>query len=152
MTRRSPLLLLAVFLLTSCGPSERNRALTTSLAALNAARDSFLAYDAAHQADLVRAAPSEEAGKLTLIEYRARRLGVLEAFVAAYSLLSVAAADPTDAKILASEQALTILMKLLGEFTGSASQPSTQPSSAPVGDAEDVDQTIIICAAAGAAG
>lgn len=90
------LLLLAV----ACGPKQSetpvtdtaDKALSTALAAANAARDSFVEWDKAHQLEIVDGAKSREAGAAALAAYRVKRGKVLRAFVGAYASISAAAA------------------------------------------------------------
>lgn len=83
-------------LITACGGSsfteKAHSSLGTALVATNAARDEFLAWDKAHQLELVDAAPTAEAAKASLAAYRAKRAPVLHAFTVAYTAIGAAAA------------------------------------------------------------
>lgn len=96
MRQRSGLLILAVLVtLVACSGSVKQRAdtaLSTALAATNAARDQFLAWDKAHQLELVEAAQTREQGEASLAAYRAKRAPVLHAFTVAYASIGAAAA------------------------------------------------------------
>jgi hypothetical protein len=83
-----------LILASACGHSTAERAqqtLATAMAATNAARDSFLAWDGAHQQQLVVEAPNRGEAELKLTAYRARRQTVVAAFTTAYAALAAAA-------------------------------------------------------------
>lgn len=92
-----PLMLL---LAVACGPKKSetpatdtaDKALSTALAAANAARDSFVEWDKAHQLAIIDDAATREEGAAALAVYRDKRGKVLRAFVAAYASISAAAA------------------------------------------------------------
>lgn len=100
MTRRVSVLALAVvMMLGACGATARQRALDTTLAALDAARDGFVAYDSAKQAAIVDAAITKEAGVSALAAWREKRTAVVELFLVAYSALAAACLDATQATL-----------------------------------------------------
>ena len=78
----------------AAGPAaaRAERGLGVALAATNAARAEFLAWDQGKQAAIVAAAPSFEAGAAELARHRARREPIARAFVVAYSALAAGAA------------------------------------------------------------
>lgn len=81
--------------LSACSGSFTDRAhrtLNTTLAATNAARDEFVAWDKAKQLELVDAAETKEAAEAALAEYRRKRAPVLRAFTIAYTSIAAAAA------------------------------------------------------------
>jgi len=71
---------------------KANSTLATSLAATNAARDQFVAWDKAHQKELVDQAATRDAAEGALKSYRAKRGPVLKAFTAVYTAIATAAA------------------------------------------------------------
>ncbi len=82
---------LLVLLLVACGPTARQAQVNVMLSGLNAASDGFVAFDKAHQADIVAKAPSETEGIAALGVYRATRARVLAALAVAYQSLATAA-------------------------------------------------------------
>jgi hypothetical protein len=124
------------FLLSACpGPDAKQKALQTSLTALNAARDGFLAWDKNHQQKIVDEATSLEAGKAALAAYRAKREPVTQAFVVAYSALAVAALEKSAAMILeaalAAKEAYTLVKTLTGHDPSPSTSGDTSPPPAP---------------------
>jgi hypothetical protein len=99
--------LFGVALVVACGAGQRDKALRGSFAAVNAAREGFQVWDAAHQATLVEAAATEEAGAQALADYRAARVPVVAALEAAYHALALAVVDDK-----ASAEALAELVAL----------------------------------------
>src|SRR3990167_4760740 len=97
MRRNCVALGVLVFLLAACGPSIREKALATTFAGLNAARDGFLTWDKEHQETIVRdtyaaGGPRADATR-KLADYRRQAAKVDHAFVVAYSALAAAALD-----------------------------------------------------------
>ena len=90
----APVVVLAL-LAVGCGgasfTSTAHKALNTSLASTNAARDQFLAWDKAHQMEIVDVADTKEAAQAGLAAYRAKRLPVIKAFTIAYTSIGAAA-------------------------------------------------------------
>lgn len=88
-------LAVVLVVLAACSGSfaERaNRTLTTSLAVTNAARDQFLAWDAAHQQEIVATSATREEAESRLAAYRTKRVAVVKAFTYAYVTIGTAAA------------------------------------------------------------
>lgn len=77
----------------ACGPGVRQKALTTSLTAVNAARDGFTAWDGDHQLTLVEHANTMAEGQTKLDSYRTKREPILHGFAVAYELIATAALD-----------------------------------------------------------
>lgn len=93
--RNSVFLLVVLVVVTACSGSIKQRAdtaLSTALLATNAARDQFLAWDKAHQLELIAAAQTRAQGEAALAAYRAKREPVLHAFTVAYAAIGAAAA------------------------------------------------------------
>lgn len=93
----------------SCGPSARQRAVRGTLTAVNTARDAFTAWDAKAQHDIVEQSTSLEEGQAKLAVHRAARDRLVAAFEAAYRSLAIAAADPTDDRVILATAAATAL-------------------------------------------
>jgi hypothetical protein len=128
-------LILAVFLaLPACpGPDAKQKALQTSLTALNAARDGFVAWDKQHQEKIVENATSLEQGKAALATYRAKRAPVEQGFVVAYSALAAAALEKSAEMILEAALAAKEVYKLVKLLTNDEvkTPPVEEPTPAP---------------------
>lgn len=87
---------IVVVLLVACGggsfTDKANKTLATSLAATNAARDQFLAWDKAHQLELVDGSTTKDEAQAKLAAYRMKRQPMLKAFTMAYTAIGAAAA------------------------------------------------------------
>ena len=104
-----------------CTSAARDKALTATLANVNVARDTFTAYDRAHQEKIVEDAASLELGQETLREYRAKREPVLKAFLGAYQALAIAAVLKDDATSMANlSRAVGLLLQAIDDLTGGA--------------------------------
>jgi len=95
--RRQSVKILVVWalLLTACGSSFVDRTqstLNTSLVATNAARDEFVAWDKAHQQELVATSETQQEAADKLAEYRKKRAPILRSFTVAYATIGAAAA------------------------------------------------------------
>lgn len=92
-----PAAVIAILFLACCGAgaatlSDRaNRSLATTLDAVNATREGFLAWDEQHQADILAASSTQGEFEIRISGYRERRRAVVEAFVAAYTAIGAAA-------------------------------------------------------------
>lgn len=73
-----------------CGPSTRQKTLSTTLVSVNALRAGFLEFDERHQHTIVESAKSLEDGKAKLAVYRENREPVILAFETAYRMLALA--------------------------------------------------------------
>lgn len=107
-----------LFAVAACGADARQKALRTSLQALNASREGFVAWDARAQAELVTQAPSLEAGHAALRAHRDRRDPVVGLFVAAYSALALAALEPTGENLLRAAEDARRLYEAIRKLTG----------------------------------
>lgn len=87
-----------VLFLVACGASARQKALGTGLLTLNAARDGFVAWDAAHQEAIVRDTPAATVAQ-AIADYRKKRQDVLYGFQLAYGALVLAATEFTPASL-----------------------------------------------------
>lgn len=105
----SRLAVLFLVVLVACGSSasQRQSTISAALVTVDAARDGFVAYDAAHQAQIVAAATDKVTGGEALTNYRIARdatTGPTGLLTAAYRAIGVAAAA-NDQPSLASMQA-----------------------------------------------
>lgn len=133
MNRRSPpcarkpnpvVLLVAIVLAatalasTACGASKREKTLNTTLAAVNVARETFNAFDDAHQDKIIERATSLEQGRADLAAYREKQTRVVGLFIAAYRAIGVAAvASKDDASLRAAIDALKALTGAIDDIT-----------------------------------
>ena len=95
--------LVALFALASlstsagCGPSAREKTLSTTLLGVNGARDGFLAWEDKHENAIIDACNlptcTLEQGEAKLAAYRAKAVVVVEAFEVAYRAIALAALD-----------------------------------------------------------
>jgi hypothetical protein len=125
--RTRTVVLLAVFL-AACGASAQQKALHATYIGVKAAEAGFVEWDKHHQEELVAKAPSLPAGMDLLHDYWAKRAPVLQAFMAAYQLLYIAASDTTDDKINAAIGAA----KLLYDIIEAVKQPPAPPVTTKV--------------------
>lgn len=113
-----------VAILAGCGASTRTKTLQATLVTANTARDTFLAWDSAHQQAIVASATSLDDGKAKLAEYRGKRAKVVEAFEVAYHAIAVATILKDDPTSLANAtKALGDLTAILGELTAAGGKP-----------------------------
>lgn len=94
-TRVLPLLLAIV--LAACGGraamiEHAGQGLSVTLNAVNAARDQFMAWDEAHQKDILASNPTREGFDTAIKAYRAKQAKVLQAFTVAYGVIGTASA------------------------------------------------------------
>ena len=140
-TARVPLILAFLLALSACpGPDAKQKALQTSLTALNAARDGFVVWDKNHQQKIVDEATSLEQGKAALAAYRAKRAPVEQGFVVAYSALATAALERSAAMILEAALAAKEVYKLVKLLTKDEvkTPPVEDPAPAPDPAPEEV--------------
>ena len=119
--RRSVLFVIVLLAVAAgCGPNARQKALKTSVTALNAARDGFVQWDKHKQAQIVEDATSLDEGKAALKTYRDKRGPVLEGFTVAYAALALAALDDNLARLTEAISAAASVYKLIKGLTGGA--------------------------------
>jgi hypothetical protein len=116
-----------LFLVAACSSATYRKALDVSLASLNAARDSFVAFDKDHQLELVEAAPTKEEAKAALASYRKARSGVVAAFIGAYGALAVAAVKETPESITAAGEAVLFVVAELRKLFPAAVPSEVKP-------------------------
>lgn len=115
------LLALAVFLGCACAASTRQTEIRGALVAVDAARDGFLAYDAAQQAKIVDGATSAEDAKAKLAAYRATRdnaTGPGGLLTAAYRAIAAAAVANDDPTVTGMLVVVAQLRTLLAPYAG----------------------------------
>lgn len=124
-------LLLLAMLLTSCGPGQREHAISTAFAGVNSAKAGFETLDAEYQAHIVESATSFVDGQEKLAAYRKQREVVVEAFATAYAALAAGAIDGKTpmSKIYATVEALAKAIASLRAHLDTA--PAQAPASSP---------------------
>lgn len=134
--RRSLLIVLAL-LVAACGPSARQRALSTTLAALDGAREGFVSFDEITQDKILASidpqTTSLEAAQKKIADYRAKREPVVKAFMIAYSALTTAAINLKDMSFADAIDRAADLYMAIKEFKESLATPATAPATAPAG-------------------
>jgi hypothetical protein len=108
--------LLVTLVPAACSPSQRDRAISTTYASLNAASSAFLTFDRQHQAELIAAAPDKLSAQADLTNYRARRAPVQDSFVAAYRALIAATLLKDDLSLSNAVQAAALVAESLADF------------------------------------
>lgn len=98
---------------TSCTRNERLGTIHTSVIAVNAAKDGFVAWDRLHQQAIADQAASKEEALSTLAAYHERRKPVVNTFEVAYQALAVAA---TQIDELSLKAALTSAATLIDDI------------------------------------
>lgn len=116
--RPTPILLLVVLAIAACGANKREKTLNATLAAVNVVRETFHAFDDAHQDTIIERATSLEQGRAELAAYREKQAKVVALLVAAYRAIGVAAvASKDDASLRAAVDAFKLLSAAVEELT-----------------------------------
>lgn len=113
---RKPATALLLLFLLACGASARERTVATALTTTNAARDSFVAFDAAYQQKIVATATSLEDGRAKLDAYRAKRDPLIQAFATVYRLVATAALSTDGVSVADMLHAIKLLQAALKEL------------------------------------
>lgn len=99
----------------ACSGSKRTRTLQTTLAAVNAARDGFIAWDKQHQLELVKNASSRDETDKSLGDYHKRREPVVTGFEVVYRAIALAATQNDGPSLSAAlDKASELYEALLG--------------------------------------
>jgi outer membrane murein-binding lipoprotein Lpp len=96
--------------LSACGAGAHQKTIATTLATLNAASDTFVAYDKDHRSEIVAKAKSHEQGQAALNEWDSTVETVTVGLEAAYKAVAVAA-TLNDDQSLASMIAAALIVK-----------------------------------------
>ncbi len=110
-----------------CGSNSRTTAIQTSLVAVNAARDGFVAYDRQHQIDIADAATSKEEAKAQLQAYRKDRELLLHSFEVVYRALAIAATQNDAPSLTDAVRQATALAESIKKLTAKAEAPPAPP-------------------------
>lgn len=99
---------------SGCGPSARQIALRTELAAVNTARDAFTSWDHDHQMEIVAKASSREDAVTKLESYRKLQEKVIQAFIVIYRQIAASALedDKPDPVLEAARKLRDFILKL----------------------------------------
>lgn|GEM_PF-4665811 len=89
---------------TACSGNQRQRTLHTVLVSANVARDGFVSWDAAHQAQIVSSASSRAEAEIRLVAYRERRDKLVAEFERLYRALATAATQDDRPSLVAAEE------------------------------------------------
>jgi hypothetical protein len=116
--------LLAV-LLAACSLSAQQKALHATYIGVKAAEAGFDTWNHDHQAEIVAKAPSLAAGEKALDAYHVQREPVLQAFIAVYQLLYLAASDTNQERIDAAISAAKTLYDLIETLKKPSPPPAT---------------------------
>lgn len=107
--------LVLVVLLAACGASSRERALRTTLAAVDASAAGFETWDGQHQKAIVDQAKSADEATASITAYRLKREQAVAAFEVAYHAIAAAALHGSAAigpALKAAEEAYQVLEEL----------------------------------------
>jgi len=129
-TKRLAVLVLVAAMGAGC-VNATQKALSITLATLNASRDGFLEYDGVHQQNLVAASTDLADGKLKLEAYRRAREPIIRALFVAYAALAAATADQTSGKLDEAGKAVQIVFEMvrdLNKMDAAASAPASAPA------------------------
>lgn len=90
----------------ACGPNKRAQSIQTTLIAVNAARDGFVAWDRQHQSNIVDTAAARQATRDEVVReldaYHIKRAKVTASFEIAYRALAIAATQSDEASLRAA--------------------------------------------------
>jgi 3-deoxy-D-manno-octulosonic acid (KDO) 8-phosphate synthase len=119
----SRIAVLFLVVLVACGSSASQRASTISaaLVTVDAARDGFVAYDAAHQAQIVDAATSGSGARAELATYRQARdaaTGPTGLLTTAYRAIAAAATVSDAPSLTTMQSAIAQLLTAIKPYLG----------------------------------
>lgn len=84
------------------GPTKRTRTLQTTLTAVNAARDGFVAWDRQHQHELVEKATTKDAANQAIDAYHKKREPITTSFEIVYRAVAMAATQTDELSMQAA--------------------------------------------------
>lgn len=102
----------------ACSGNQRQRTLHTVLVSANVARDGFVSWDAAHQAQIVSSASSRAEAEIQLVAYRERRDKLVAEFERLYRALATAATQDDRPSLVAAEELGRSLLVELAAIKG----------------------------------
>jgi hypothetical protein len=101
-----------------CSASSRQRAIKSTLVAVDAARDGFTVWDERTQDAIVEAAQTKIDGREMLLAHREKRTPIVLGFNAVYRALALAALDPEEANVAIAATLAADLYETIKEITG----------------------------------
>ena len=124
--QRSLALFVATFLIclglvavpSACGGDQRQRTLHAALVAANVARDGFVAWDAARQAQIISEASSRADAEAKLAAYRQRRDELVTGFERVYRAIATAATQSDRPSLVAAQELGRRLLADLEQIKG----------------------------------
>jgi len=105
--------------LFACGQNaqlKRNSSLIVALTTVDAARDSFIAWDREHQETIVKNATSKEDAEAKLTAYRKKQAEISSLFKSAYDTMKAAAEINNDQSMKAMLDVVMQLSKVLDDL------------------------------------
>lgn len=114
------LLCMLVSLSHGCASTTRRDVLSKTLLTVDTARAGFVAWDDAHQQDLVQQAPDLAQGTAALEDYRKRRAPVLLAFELTYQAIAMAALAEDEGGVTLAKRRLQQLLELIRALAASS--------------------------------
>lgn len=108
----------------ACAASTRQDTIRAALVTTDASRDAFLAYDAAHQLDIVAHSTSHDDDLARLGAYRAKRARFETALIVAYRTIAAAATINDQPSLDGVKLAMAQLVLAFNELRGVPSQPA----------------------------
>lgn len=103
---------------SACNGNQRSRTLHAALIATNVARDGFVAWDAAHQAQLVESATSRAEAEAALAAYRGRRDKLISDFERVYRAIATAATQTDRPSLVEAEELGRRLLATIDSIKG----------------------------------
>jgi len=101
--------LFLAWVMLGCGAPAREKAISATLTATQAAAVAFVAFDGQHQLDIVNDAKSKPEGQAALLGWHVERDKVQGALVATFETIAAAAT-------INNEQSLDAMLKAFGEL------------------------------------
>jgi hypothetical protein len=103
---------------TACSGNKRQDTLRATVIGVNAARDGFTNWDAAHQKTIVEKATSREEGEAQLVAYREKRAPIVATFEVVYRAIALAATQTDDPSLRSAVAAGAALLEAIQTLTG----------------------------------
>ena len=113
-------LLLVLCVLATCGASQREKTIKTTLAAVNDARDMFIVLDSKIQNAIADSAKSVEDGIARLDAYKKKREAGVAVFEAAYRSIAIAATANDEKSVVMMLSTIAQVKQLIETLKGLA--------------------------------
>lgn len=105
-----------VWLLAACSASAREKTISTTLAATDAASASYVTYDLAHQRELVAATHDAASAHAAVEAWRVNQLAIVTALSATYQAIAAAATVNDDPSVASMAKAAGLLAQTLHDL------------------------------------